>query len=109
MRRAPDWIVSTSRNKTERKGDVMSTKVSNKYDLLDDVETNVKAEIDEDEDEKKKEKGKEKESEKESSVHALPHTAPRLCLTARRARRSSNRSRPSLSVAMARRPAAPRR
>ena len=89
---------------------VKSTKVSNKYDLLDDVETNVKAEIDEDEDEKKKEK--EKESEKESSVHALPqtpHTAPRLCLTARRARRSSNRSRPSLSVATARRPAAPRR
>ena len=36
MRRAPDWIVSTSRNKTERKGEVTSTKVSNKYDLLDD-------------------------------------------------------------------------
>ena len=56
---------------------VKSTKVSNKYDLLDDVETNVKAEIDEDEDEKKKEKGKEKG--KESSVHALPHTDATHC------------------------------
>ena len=28
---------------------VKSTKVSNKYDLLDDAETNVKAELDEDE------------------------------------------------------------
>ena len=58
----------------ERKGEVKSTKVFNKYDLLDDVE----AEIDEDEDED--EKGKEKGAEKESSVHALPHrrhTLPR--------------------------------
>ena len=56
---------------------VKSTKVSNKYGLLEDVETNVKAEIDEDEDEMK---GKEKGAEKESSVHALPHrrhTLPR--------------------------------
>ena len=56
---------------------VKSTKVSNKYDLLDDVETNVKAEIDEDE-----KKGKEKGAEKESSVHALPHrrhTLPPAC------------------------------
>ena len=37
----PDWIVSTSRNKTEPEGVVKSTKVSNKYDPLDDVETNV--------------------------------------------------------------------
>ena len=58
---------------------VKSTKVSNKYDLLDDVETNVKAEIDEDEDEKKKEKGKEKESEKESSVHGRPPTDATHC------------------------------
>jgi hypothetical protein len=56
---------------------VKSTKVSNKYDLLEDAETNVKAEIGEDEDEKT---GKEKGTEKESSVHALPHrrhTLPR--------------------------------
>ena len=37
----------------ERKGEVKSTKVFNKYDLLDDVE----AEINEDEDEKGKENG----------------------------------------------------
>ena len=81
----PDWIdVSNSRKKTERTGEVKSTKVSNKYDLLDDVETNVKAEIDEEEDEKK---GKEKGAEKESSVHALPrHTncpAPLLDIASR--------------------------
>jgi len=64
-----DWIVSTSRNKTERKGEVKSTKVSNKYDLLDDVETNVKAETDEDENEKKaKEKGA---SGKESTFESV--------------------------------------
>jgi len=62
----PDWIASNSRKKTERKGEVTPTKVSNKYGLLDDVETNVMAEIDEDEDEKKaKEKGA--ESGKEST------------------------------------------
>ena len=55
MRRAPDWIVSTSRNKTERKGEVKSTSISNKYDLIDNVET--------------KEKGK--ESGKQPSVRAL--------------------------------------
>ncbi|EOD06818.1 hypothetical protein EMIHUDRAFT_218935 [Emiliania huxleyi CCMP1516] len=64
----PDWIVSNSRNKTERKGEVKSTKVSNKYDLLEDVETNVKAEIDEDEDEKA---GKEKGAEKDSSFESV--------------------------------------
>ena len=49
---------------------VKSTKVSNKYDLLDDVETNVMAENeDEDEDEKGKEKGVQG---KQSSVRALP-------------------------------------
>jgi len=37
-----DWIVSTSRNKTERKGEVKSTSVSNKYDLIDNVETKEK-------------------------------------------------------------------
>ena len=49
-----------SRNKTERKGEVKSTKVFNKYDLLDDAETNAEIEEeDEEEDEKAKEKGKE--------------------------------------------------
>jgi len=49
-----------SRNKTERKGEVKSTKVFNKYDLLDDAETNAEIEAyDEEEDEKAKEKGKE--------------------------------------------------
>ena len=63
---------------------VKSTKVSNKYDLLEDVETNVKAEIDEDEDEKT---GKEKGAE-ESSVHALPQT-PFLHTSSRLHRRAS--------------------
>ena len=74
-----DWTTpSNPRRNNGRTGEVKSTKVSNKYDLLDDVETNVKAETDEDENEKKaKEKGA---SGKESTVRALPHrrhTLPR--------------------------------
>ena len=78
-----DWTTpSNPRRNNGRKGEVKSTKVSNKYDLLDDVETNVKAEIDEDEDEKKA-KEKVAKSGKESVVRALPHrrhTLPRAPL-----------------------------
>ena len=75
-----DWTTPSNprRNNWRNKGEVESKKVSNKYDLLDDVETKVKAETDEDEDEKQaKEKGA---SGKESTVRALPHrrhTLPR--------------------------------
>ena len=98
------------RNNGRNKGEVKSKKVSNKYDLLDDVETNVAAEIDEVDEKKGREKGA--KSGKESSVCARSsqtHTLPRVYLTARRARRRASLSRPSLSVASARRPAAPRR
>jgi len=64
-----DWTTpSNPRRNNGRKGEVKSTKVSNKYDPLDDVETNAAAEIDKDE------KGKKKgaESGKQSSVCARP-------------------------------------
>ena len=104
-----DWTTPSNprRNNWRNKGEVKSKKVSNKYDLLD----NVAAEIDEVDDEKKgREKGA--KSGKESSVCARSsqtHTLPRVYLTARRARGRASLSRPSLSVTSARRPAAPRR
>ena len=63
-------------NKTERKGEVKSTNVFNKYDLLDDAETNVKAEVDEDEDEDEKGKEKGANSGKQPSVRALSTRTP---------------------------------
>ena len=71
-----DWTTpSNPRRNNGRKGEVKSTTVSNKYDLLDDVETNLAAENGEDEDEKKsKKKGKEMgaESGKESAARPPP-------------------------------------
>jgi len=55
-----DWTTpSNPRRNNGRKGEVKYTKVSNKYDPLDDVETNAAAEIDKVEDEKGKKKGAE--------------------------------------------------
>ncbi|EOD33178.1 hypothetical protein EMIHUDRAFT_98874 [Emiliania huxleyi CCMP1516] len=62
-----DWTTPSNprRNNGRNKGEVKSKKVSNKYDLLDDVETNVAAEIDEVDEKKGREKGA--KSGKESS------------------------------------------
>jgi len=72
-----DWTTpSNPRRNNGRKGEVKYTKVSNKYDPLDDVETNAAAEIDKVEDEKGKKKGAELGKQSSVCVRALSFLHP---------------------------------